>query len=109
MVLRRASAARTLSYCTSRGTVARGQVADAVVALVLICAVVVQCDDDDGLTGVLEMDSAMRMCRYGQEVRERQLSAGRLVNLVERYLSACVIGHNHQPLTFFALLTTRAW
>jgi hypothetical protein len=73
-----------------------------------VCGAVGQCDDDEGLAKTLEMDVVVLKCGDGQEMREGELQACHLVK-TGGALSACVIGHNHYPLSFFTHVTASTW
>ena len=53
----------------------RGPDFSVVLALRLVCVVVAQCVDDEGLTGMLEIDFVMFWCHFWQTTREEELRA----------------------------------
>jgi hypothetical protein len=53
----------------------RGPDFSVVLALRLVCVVVAQCVDDEGLTGMLEIDFVMCWCHFWQTTREEELRA----------------------------------
>jgi hypothetical protein len=80
----------------------------AVLALQRVCGAVGRRDCNEGLTGTLEMDVEVRGCGLRQEMREEELRACGFFK-TGGALSACVIGHNHYPLSFFTPLTASTW
>jgi hypothetical protein len=54
------------------------------------------------------MDVVVLRCGDGQEMREGELWVCGLVK-TGGALSACVIGHNHYPLSFFTPVTASTW
>ena len=56
----------------------------------------------------MEMDVEVRGCGLRQEMREEELRACGFLK-TGGALSACVIGHNHYPLSFFTPLTASTW
>ena len=53
----------------------RGPDFSVVLALRLVCVAVAQCVDDEGLTGMLEIDFVMCWCHFWQTTREEELRA----------------------------------
>eukprot|EP01047_Picozoa_sp_COSAG01_P064950 COSAG01_NODE_8682_length_2697_cov_23.461124_4_plen_74_part_00 len=73
-----------------------------------MCGAVGQRDDNEGLTGALDMDVVVLRCGLQQEMREEELWVCDFLK-TGGALSTCVIRHNHYPLSFSTPLTASTW